>query len=154
MAQIFPGRYTVSVAGSFAVFLIGTDVNRAFAVRKWLPVAWAMPPMLAELSQHRELGFLGGETLLSWRGVTMIQYWKSFEHLTAYAQSRDAVICRPGAAFNRTIGNDGTVGIWHETYLIEPHRAETVYVNMPRRGLAHAADHLPITGLRERISVG
>jgi len=115
-----------------------------------------MPPMLAKLSQQRELGL--AKTLLSWRSITIIQYWKSFEHLTACAKSRDASHLPAWAAFNRTIDKDSAVGIWHEIYLIGPHRAETVYVNMPRWGLARAADHLQITGLRDnarqRISVG
>jgi len=149
MAQIFPGRYTARIEGSFVVFLIGMRVNRVFAVRKWLQVARAMPPMLAELSRQKELGFLSGETFLSWRGIAMLQYWKSFEHLTAYAQSREASHLPAWAAFNRAIANDGTVGIWHETYLVEPHHSETVYANMPRWGLAHAGDHLQVTGLRD-----
>jgi len=149
MAKIFPGRYTAQMEGSFVVFLIGMRANRVFAVRKWLQVARAMPRMLEELSRNPELGFLSGETLLSWRGPTMLQYWKSFEHLTAYAHARDAAHLPAWAAFNRAIGNDGTVGIWHETYLVEPHHFETVYANMPRCGLARAGEHLLVTGLRD-----
>lgn len=149
MAQIFPGRHTARIEGSFVVFLIGMRINRAFAVRKWLPVARAMPPMLAELSRQKDLGFLSGETLLSWRGVTMVQYWRSFEQLVAYAHSRDASHLPAWAAFNLAIGSDGSVGIWHETYLVEPHHSETIYANMPRWGLARGADHLPVTGLHD-----
>ena len=47
------------------------------------------------------------------------------------------------AAFNRAVGNDGTVGIWHETYLIAPGKVETIYTNMPRFGLAEASSHVP-----------
>ena len=79
----------------------------------------------------------------------MLQYWKSFEHLTAYAHARNASHLPAWAAFNRAIGSDGTVGIWHETYLVEPHHFETVYVNMPRWGLARAGEYVPITGLRD-----
>jgi hypothetical protein len=105
--------------------------------------------MLAELSRQKELGFLNGDTLLSWRGVTMVQYWKSFEHLAAYPHSRDDSHLPAWAAFNQSIGNDGSVGIWHETYLVEPHHSETVYANMPRWGLARAADHILVTGVRD-----
>jgi Domain of unknown function (DUF4188) len=149
MAQVFPGRYTARIEGSFVVFLIGMRVNRFFAVRKWVPVARAMPPMLEELARNKELGFLSGETLLSLRGPVMVQYWKSFEQLTAYAQARDAKHLPAWAAFNRLIGGDGTVGIWHETYLVEPHHSETVYVNMPRWGLSRAGEHMQVTGLRD-----
>lgn len=149
MAQVFPGRYSAKMEGSFVVFLIGMRVNRLLAVRKWMQVSRAMGPMLQELSRNKELGFLSAETLLSWRGITSLQYWKSFEHLNAYAHARDAKHLPAWAAFNRAIGNDGTVGIWHETYLVEPHHSETVYANMPRWGLAGAGEHLPVTGVRD-----
>lgn len=149
MAQIFPGRYTAHSEGSFVVFLIGMRVNRLLAVRKWVQVLRAMPPMLAELYRQKELGFLSGETFLSWRGATMMQYWNSFEQLVAYAHSRDASHLPAWTTFNRVIGNDGTVGIWHETYLVEAHHSETVYSNMPRWGLARAMAHLEVTGLRD-----
>jgi Monooxygenase af470-like len=88
--------------------------------------------MLSELSQQKELGFLNGDMLLNWRGVTMVQYWKSFEQLAAYAHSRDASHLPAWAAFNRAIVSDGSVGIRYETYSVEPHHSETVYANMPR----------------------
>ena len=157
MAQIFPGRYTAQIEGAFVVFLIGMRVNRIFAVRKWMQVTRAMPPMLEELAKNKDLGFLGGETLLSWRGVTSLQYWRSFEQLVAYAQARDAKHLPAWAAFNRAIGNDGSVGIWHETFVVEPHHSETIYANMPRWGLSRVAEHIPITGVRDsarqRVSV-
>jgi hypothetical protein len=36
------------------------------------------------------------------------------------------------------VGTDGTVGIWHETYLARPGSYENVYVNMPAFGLGKA----------------
>ena len=51
------------------------------------------------------------------------------------------------AEFNRRIGGDGSVGIWHETYMVARDQYECIYVNMPRFGLGSAAEHLPITGL-------
>ncbi|WP_265578500.1 MULTISPECIES: DUF4188 domain-containing protein [unclassified Nostoc] len=52
--------------------------------------------------------------------------------------------------FNRKVlGTDGSVGIWHETYLIEPGRDEAIYGNMPVFGLAAATKHVPAMGRRE-----
>ena len=42
-----------------------------------------------------------------------------------------------------------SVGIWHETYLVEAGRYECVYGNMPRFGLAVAGEHLQALGTRE-----
>jgi hypothetical protein len=48
--------------------------------------------------------------------------------------------------FNRRVGTDGSVGIWHETYLVAGGQFECIYANMPRFGFANAAAHVPITG--------
>ena len=46
--------------------------------------------------------------------------------------------------FNRAVRASGDVGIWHETYKVRAGEYESVYVNMPRIGLAAAGAHLPI----------
>jgi hypothetical protein len=51
--------------------------------------------------------------------------------------------------FNRSVGADGSVGIWHETYLIPEGQYECVFGNMPRMGLALAGMHLPAIGAKE-----
>jgi hypothetical protein len=47
------------------------------------------------------------------------------------------------------VGADGSVGIWHESYVVESGKYECVYGNMPQFGLALAGTHLPATGARE-----
>lgn len=71
---------------------------------------------------------------------------KGFEQLNAYARDRAAQHLPAWAAFNRALGNDGSVGIWHETFRLAPGASECVYVNMPHWGLAQAAEHLPVAG--------
>ncbi|WP_242064800.1 DUF4188 domain-containing protein [Nostoc sp. FACHB-133] len=51
--------------------------------------------------------------------------------------------------FNRAISTASSVGIWQETYLIEPGRYEAIYGNMPVFGLAAATKHFPAMGRRE-----
>ena len=51
--------------------------------------------------------------------------------------------------FNQTIGTDGSVGIWHETYAVEPGHHEAIYNNMPVFGLAKASEHVPAQGRLE-----
>ena len=129
MDTLHPGRYTAAIEGPFVVFLIGFRVNRLLAVRKWLPVAKAMGPMLKELHANPSLGFLAAHSSLYWRGVMVTQYWRSFDHLVAYAQSRDSIHLPAWKAFNQRVGSDGTVGIWHETYQVAKGNYESVYVN-------------------------
>jgi fumigallin biosynthesis monooxygenase-like protein len=111
MAKVLPGRYTAKTDEPFGVFLIGMRVNRFWRFDKWIPVSRAMPPMLEELKRQPELGLLHAEFLLYWRGVAVIQYWKSFEHLHAYAHTKNANHLPAWAEFNRRIGADGSVGI-------------------------------------------
>ena len=133
------GRYTAQSDEPFVVFLIGMRVNKLFALRSWTRVSAAMPPMLAELKRNPDLGLLHYEVFLYWRGVGVMQYWRSFELLHAYAHARDAAHLPAWAEFNRRIGGNGSVGIWHETYAVAPGQYEVVYANMPRFGLAGAA---------------
>jgi hypothetical protein len=146
MPTLYPGRYTTRIEGSFVVFLIGFRVNRPLAFSKWMQVARAMPPMLKELYANPQLGFLGAQTSLYWPGIMMIQYWRSFDHLVDYAQSRNAAHLPAWKAFNQSIGEDGTVGIWHETYQVDAGKYESIYNNMPRFGLAIAGTHETATG--------
>jgi hypothetical protein len=149
MSGVFRGRYTAQLDGPFVVFVIGMRVNRLWAVHKWLPVASAMGPMLRQLLTQRELGLLHAETFLYWRGVALVQYWRSFEQLEQFARSPAATHLEAWKRFNRAVGGDGSVGIWHETYAVQPGQYEAIYGNMPRRGLAKAGAHLPATGRRE-----
>jgi len=149
MARVFAGRYTAKIEGSFVVFMIGMRINHFWQVWKWIPTAAAMGPMLRTLYQHPEKGFLGGRTFLSGRGPALIQYWRSFEDLERFARGQDDPHLAAWKQFNRMVGADGSVGIWHETYLVGAGQYEAVYGNMPAVGLAAAAEHVPATGRRE-----
>jgi hypothetical protein len=156
MNPVFPGRYTAQHEGPLVVFLIGMRVNRLLAVRKWWPVMQAMVPMISTLFRHPEKGFLGGHTFLSLRGPVMVQYWRSFEDLERFARSPSDPHLEAWKRFNRSVGSDGSVGIWHETYLVQPGAFEALYGNMPRFGLGQAAGHAPETArthsARERVA--
>ncbi|MEO6577136.1 MAG: DUF4188 domain-containing protein, partial [Polyangiaceae bacterium] len=66
-------------------------------------------------------------------------YWRSEAHLLAYAKSRTAKHLPAWRAFNKAVGTNGDVGIWHETYKSRPGDFENVYVNMPSFGLDNAS---------------
>ena len=136
-AQVHRSRMTARLDGDFVVFLIGMRLNKPWQIHKWWPVASAMPRMLKELHARPELGFLHAEMWLS-RTVLMVQYWRSVEDLLAYAKAKDSAHLPAWQAFNRSIGTDGSVGIWHETYQAGAGTYENVYVNMPPFGLGRA----------------
>jgi Domain of unknown function (DUF4188) len=151
MSKVIPGRFSAEIDESFVVFLIGMRVNNIWAVNKWLPTAQAMGPMLNELYKYPEKGFLGQESFFRiWPiNVVLITYWKSFEHLEHFARSADDPHLESWRTFNKSIGSDGSVGIWHETYLIQPGQSESIYANMPVFGLAAATRHVPSIGRKE-----
>lgn len=148
MSAVHSGRFAAPPAPEgTVVFLIGMRVNTLWDVRRWLPAALAMPRMIRELMTQPQLGLLGARTYVSGRAVLVVQYWRSFEHLDAYARDREHAHLPAWRAFNqRTRGNSAT-GIFHETYVVGPGRSESIYVNMPDFGLGLATRGMPVHDL-------
>jgi hypothetical protein len=149
MSKIFAGRFTAEMEGPFVVFIIGMRINRLLAVNKWLPVARAMGPMIDHLRAHKELGMMHAQSFVYWPGAALVQYWRSFEQLERFARDPALNHLEPWKRFNRAVGASGSVGIWHETYMVEAGRYECVYGNMPPFGLAVAGTHAPAVGAKE-----
>ena len=149
MTKIFNGRYTAKTDEPVVVFLIGMRINKFWRFDKWIPVASAMLPMLKTLFTHPEKGFLHGEFFWNFSGPVVIQYWRSFEDLERFARQPSEPHLGPWKKYNQAVGSSGVVGIWHETYLIEPNQFECVYGNMPSFGLGAAVEHVEATGTRE-----
>ena len=145
MSKTINQRMTVQLDGDFVVFLIGMRINRWWKFHKWLPVAMVMPKMLKELFQKPNSGFLGAETSL---GI-IVQYWKSFEQLEAYAKDRNGLHYPAWKAFNTKIKSNGDVGIWHETYKVREGEYECIYNNMPKYGLGKIGELTPAVGKKE-----
>ena len=138
-------RLAATFDGEFVVFLIGMRINKPQLVHKWWPVAAAMPRMLKELYSRPELGFLHGELWFS-RTTLVLQYWRSMDQLLAYAKDRQAKHLPAWQAFNKSVGANGSVGIWHETYAASAGSYENIYVNMPPFGLGKAGPLRPASG--------
>ena len=141
-------RVTAEIEGDFVLFIIGMRINKLWRPDKWLPVALAMPRMLKELeARGPESGFLGYRSM----GLTVIQYWRSFEALEAYARDPERAHWPAWTAFNKRMKRSrGDVGIWHETYLIGEGRYEAIYSGMPPTGLAKAARLAPASAGMDR----
>jgi hypothetical protein len=139
---INPGRTTADAPPGTVAFLIGVRVNRPWKLNKWIPVFSAMPRMLNELRQQPDLGLLGVSTYLSGITVLLVQYWENPEKLNAYATAQDHAHLPAWRAFNRHIRDNGDIGVFHETYILD--RYETIYVNMPGEfGLGGATSVIP-----------
>lgn len=149
MTTVDPRRVTADPEESFVVFLIGMRVNRLWKLHRWLPVAAAMPRMLRQLADDPESGLLGTRTTVGWRTITVIQYWDSVESLTEYARDPASEHLPAWVGYNREVGGSGDVGIWHETYRVDPSDTESVYRNVPAFGLGAAAGTREATGESE-----
>ena len=143
--NIYPGRYTADTNEDFVVFLIGMRINKFWQVRSWLAVSRAMGPMMKQLYEHPEKGFLGGENFFNGRTTRLLSYWRSFEDLERFARNPADPHLSAWQMFRKNIGDDGSVGIWHETYQVKAGQFESFYGNMPRFGLAKAFGHQPVT---------
>ena len=148
MTQIIDRRVSAQIEGEFVVFLIGMRINRPWKVWAWAPVVAAMPRMQIELARQPHLGLLHVRNHFGFPNVLSVQYWRSFDHLEAYARDRDAAHLPAWREFNRRTGSNGDVGIWHETYAIAPGRYESIYNNMPRYGLGMAGELVDSVGRR------
>jgi hypothetical protein len=157
VARMIPERMSAHIEGDFVVFLIGMRFNKPWKVHKWWPVFIAMPKMLKELeTAGPESGFLGHNGL----GVgPIIQYWRSFDHLEAYARDTQRRHWPAWVDFNKAAkGARGDVGIWHETFLVKAGQYEAIYSGMPPYGLGRVSSLVPASGsreaARERLSAG
>src|SRR3954467_7104442 len=146
MATVNPQRMTAELDGDFVIFLIGMRINKPWKIHKWLPVFLAMRPMLKELEANPASGFLGHILAPN----VIVQYWRSFDQLEAYARSKEQHHWPAWMAFNQRLGNSrGDVGIWHETYQVRAGDYETVYSGMPPVGLGKVGKLVPASGRRE-----
>lgn len=158
MPEIQHGRYTAAIDGDFVVFIIGMRLNKLWKVHRWLPVFRTMRPMLVELVSHPEKGLLGFQFSRAGRLVQVTQYWRSFDHLERFARDPEDPHLPAWREFNRRIGSNGDVGIFHETYRVQAGAYECLYGNMPVMGLAKAGRSIKVGAdrdtARQRIAAG
>lgn len=146
---IFPGRYAAHATAEFVLFRIGMRFNGARGIGAALQTFTKMPAMLAEQGANPDIGLLSSSVSLAWPVVSLTQFWRSFDDLERYATTSQQHTTA-WRWFNK-LGRAGEgTGIWHETYRIAPGSFESIYVNMPRYGLAAAVEHVPVIHQRAR----
>ena len=118
------------------VFLIGArfDLRHPIRTFKDLGGRRGMAHMLKYLTEHPEKGLLGYEMGLP----TIVQYWRSYDHLEAFANDKDDPHSAAWRNYWKRVGKDNRTGIWHETYLVRAGEYEAIYANMPPFGLGKA----------------
>lgn len=144
--MINKGRFTASIEGDFVVFLIGMRINAPLQLHKWGPVFMSMPGMVRELKQKEQSGLLHNEIFFG-RTMLLVQYWRTLEQLLDYATNKEMKHMPAWRAYYKA-ANDGSVGIWHETYRIKAGQHKSLYVNMPTFGLGAAGEIIEAAGIK------
>jgi hypothetical protein len=153
VAGVRRGRFAGEIDGDFVVFLIGARLNSARHVLRSLQDLGGrrrgMAAMLAALVDQPEKGLLGYRMGFP----TIVQYWRSFEHLEAFARD-PGDLHRPTWLEWYRRDPQGRTGIWHETYLVRAGDYEAIYSDVPVSGLAaagRAVDLRPGSSARVRL---
>jgi hypothetical protein len=154
MGELAGRRMTAEIDGDFVVFLIGARFNRkrdfAFSLLD-LGGRRGLAHMLDYLVARPEKGLLAYEMGMP----TIVQYWRSFEHLEAFASNADDPHLDVWRNYWRRVGRVGRTGIWHETYRVSAGNYEAIYANMPAHGLGKAGRLVPVSeASRSRSRLG
>jgi fumigallin biosynthesis monooxygenase-like protein len=137
MAKVAGRRMKAEIDGDFVVFLIGARFNNKLRMlRSFMDLGGrrGMKHMLDYLVERPEKGLLAYEMGFP----TIVQYWRSFDHLEAFAKDKDDPHLEIWRQYWRRVGKSDRSGIWHETFLVKAGQYEAVYGNMPPRGLGKA----------------
>ncbi|MGN6606972.1 MAG: DUF4188 domain-containing protein [Jatrophihabitans sp.] len=136
------GRQRATIEGDFVVFLIGARFDPKHPIRCFRDLGGrrGMRHMLRYLSERPEKGLLGYEMGLP----TIVQYWRSFEHLEAFARDEADPHLAAWRGYWKRVGSDPRSGIWHETYLVRAGEYEAIDANMPAFGLGKAGTLEPL----------
>jgi hypothetical protein len=142
VAQLAGRRMSAEIDGDFVVFLIGARLSKLHLARSLMDLGGrrGMSHMLDYLVAHPEKGLLAYEMGLP----TIVQYWRSFEQLEAFAKDKDDPHLEVWRQYWRRVGRSERTGIWHETFLVKAGQYEAVYGNMPPHGLGKAGRLVPV----------
>ncbi|MCB9537496.1 MAG: DUF4188 domain-containing protein [Myxococcales bacterium] len=140
-----PRRLTVDRDEGFVVFLIGARINKWWLVPIVWAVARAMGRMMRELQSDPDSGLMAFESY-GGRTTLAVQYWRSHDDLQRYAHDKGRQHVPAWRQWIRRWGLGGAVGIWHETYVVEPGTYECVYHHMPAFGLGKVGPRVPAEG--------
>jgi fumigallin biosynthesis monooxygenase-like protein len=152
MGEVAGRRMMAEIEGDFVVFLIGARLSKLQVFQSLVDLGGrrGMRHMLDYLVEHPEKGLLAYEMGIP----TIVQYWRSFEQLEAFAKDKEDPHLEIWRQYWRRVGRGTRTGIWHETYLVKAGQYEAVYGNMPAHGLGKAGRLVPMSegsSARERL---
>src|SRR5438874_169317 len=117
LTEVAGRRMTAEIDGDFVVFLIGARFNnKLHMLRSVLDLGGrrGMKHMLDYLVSQPEKGLLAYEMGIP----TIVQYWRSFEHLEAFARDKEDPHLEVWRQYWRRVGKSERTGMWHESDLV------------------------------------
>ena len=155
---VIHGRYTGEIEGDFCVFHIGLILNGNVPSKEMKEIGDGFNSMIKELeADPKKYGFLGATSYVSANTrvdtVMAIQYWRSQEHLNAYARDgmlKHLPVMVWASGMSKTSAH---VGFWHESFTVRAGDYQSIYVNCPQILLGKAGRLVPATG-RKRTARG
>ena len=142
--RVIPGRHHAELDGEVIVFPIGMKINRWWAIHRWFRPVVSTVRLWRHVQFVRPDGYLFGYLFFYSRGVGMVQYWRDFEALEAFAQDRGQPHLAAWRQLVSQTSHDQTFGYWHETYVVDASNSETIYGSMAPFGLAAAAGYATV----------
>ena len=137
--MVAPRQQTVDLSQypDLVVIYLGMKVNTITGVKTLI----GFGPKIADAVAAKPDGLLLHESVFyGLRHVGMRQYWRDFDSLERWARSLPHQ-----QWWQQFLRDRGGTGFWHETYF-RGGQIESVYIDMPRTGLAKFAPVTPARG--------
>ena len=149
---VYRGRWAGQIQGDFCVFHIGIILNGHIPSGDAMKqIGEAFVRMHEELeSDPEKFGFYGSTQYTSTNlrvdlGMT-VQYWRSQDHLNAYARNHMSKHFPAMVWSSKMMKVSDHIGFWHESFKVHAGEYEAIYVNCPQILLGKAGTLLKAEG--------
>ena len=154
-------KFTTNTDKPLAVFLTGVQCRKITSMWKIPMITNKMIKMQSELKLDKKAGFYHGEnffTMTPHFTTLFLSYWDSPGSIERFANSKFFSHLESAKDYLKNFLSDTNLGIWHETFVVEPEKVESFYYNMEPFGLSAFQPHQNLTSLnykfKQRINIG
>jgi|JI10StandDraft_1071094.scaffolds.fasta_scaffold364288_3 hypothetical protein len=154
-------KFTTNTDKPLAVFLTGVQCRKITSMWKIPMITNKMIKMQSELKLDKKAGFYHGEnffTMTPHFTTLFLSYWDSPGSIERFANSKFFSHLESAKDYLKNFLSDTNLGIWHETFVVEPEKVESLYYNMEPFGLSAFQPHQKLTSLnykfKQRINIG
>jgi hypothetical protein len=120
------------------LFMVGMQCRSWRSFWKIPLIARRMKQMQKELKNDRESGLIWGENFTSQRPFTTLylSYWKSSDHINRFVTDKKFSHLSSVKEYFQRFRDDPDIGVWHETYEVDPQKTENLYFGMAPFGVS------------------